>query len=238
MRSGTAGIRDGLDGAKVIFASRRGQESAESLEIRIVFSAALGAALFEVGRHAIDLPDLNNCVADRFAVGPKDAAAQVSNFPNGRGCRVVDNDQVVVRVERKLVRIKRALGHPWRRPHERFGERSRNGEEPGPPTGMLEKPPTGERDCIVHKIIDSKICLVHMAIQPGGTSPAEPLRSGATRSLCPGGGGSLGVVHAPEPHDSPLANGKHVHPLGLEQPSAEFCLCSLPAKHRHVLACG
>ena len=58
----------------------------------------------------VGLPDLDQGVAQRIAVGVEYATDQVRHLANGRRDRVVDDQQVVVGVERQLVGIERTLG--------------------------------------------------------------------------------------------------------------------------------
>ena len=73
---------------------------------------------------AVDLPDLDEGVADRVAPGVEDPAAQVGDLADGRRDAVVDDQQVVVGVERQLVGIERPLGL-GRRPDQLVGEDAR-----------------------------------------------------------------------------------------------------------------
>ena len=105
-----AGVGDGLDRAEVVFAGRAGQEPAEALEVRVALVAALVAVGVEVDAVGVALPDLDDGVADRVALGVEDAAGQVRDLADGRRDGVVDDDQVVVGVERQLVGVERPLG--------------------------------------------------------------------------------------------------------------------------------
>src|SRR5580704_14603448 len=59
----------------------------------------------------IDLPDFDQCIANRIAAGVEDFAAEVSHVTHGRRDRIVDDEQIVVRVERQMIGIERALRH-------------------------------------------------------------------------------------------------------------------------------
>ena len=71
-------------------------------------------------------------VASRIGlpVGVEDPAGQVGDLADGRGDAVVDDDQVVVGVERQLVGVERPLGQR-RGAGELLGEQAAGGEERG-----------------------------------------------------------------------------------------------------------
>ncbi len=87
-----AGVGDWLDRPKIILAGGTGEKPAETLEVRIALVVAV-AALMEIDAVMIDLPDLDQGVADRIALGIEDPTAEVGNFSE-RGIQgVVDDDQ-------------------------------------------------------------------------------------------------------------------------------------------------
>ena len=67
-------------------------------------------AAMQVYTVSIDLPDFNERISDRPAGRVEQLARQVSNFPDGRREVVVNNDQIIVGIERQMVGIERALG--------------------------------------------------------------------------------------------------------------------------------
>ena len=71
---------------------------------------ALGAISVDIDPLAVHLPDFHEGVAHRLAVFVENAPAQVRDLANGRGNRVVDDDQVVVGVERQPIRVERPFG--------------------------------------------------------------------------------------------------------------------------------
>ena len=85
------------------------EEAAEALEVRVALVAVVGAGM-QVDAVAVDLPDFDDGIANRPAVGVQDPAAQVRDFADGRRDRVVDDEQVVVGVERQLVGVERPFG--------------------------------------------------------------------------------------------------------------------------------
>ena len=74
----------------------------------------------------VALPDFDERVADRRALHVEDLAREVGDGADGGGDRVVDDDQVVVGVERQLVGVERPLGLIGRL-RQRLGERPADG---------------------------------------------------------------------------------------------------------------
>src|SRR5271157_559225 len=101
-------VRDRLDGPEVVFAGRAGQEAAEPLEVGVVLVPVLQVGP-EVRPVAVALPDLDDRVADRVALGIEDLAAEVRDFAHSGSDGIVDDEQVVVGVEGELGRVERAL---------------------------------------------------------------------------------------------------------------------------------
>src|SRR5437660_7944275 len=72
----TAGVGDRFDGAEIIFARGSGEKAAEALEVGIAVLrvAALGV---QVSAVVVALPDLDERITNRVALGIENAAAQV-----------------------------------------------------------------------------------------------------------------------------------------------------------------
>src|SRR5262249_17301846 len=103
------GVRNGFDGAKQVIACRAGHETSEALKVHIALVLVDRAAV-NVGAVVVALPDFDESAADRLAVTVEDAAAQIAGRAHGRRDRVVYDQQVVVGVERHLVRVERPFG--------------------------------------------------------------------------------------------------------------------------------
>ncbi len=86
----------------------------------------------------LHLPDLDQRIADGRAPRVKDSATEVGYLTGRRGERVVDDDQIVVRVQRQMVGIKWAFGLP-RRAHQFLGESSGNSEQRGAEGQLAQK---------------------------------------------------------------------------------------------------
>ena len=104
----------------------------------------------QVNAVGITLPDLDERVADGFAAGVEHPAADVGDLAHAGRDPVVDDQQVVVGVEREMVRIIRSLGLR-RRPGQRLGKGAGGGEEGGGEAGVPEEGAPGlERKQEVH----------------------------------------------------------------------------------------
>jgi hypothetical protein len=96
-------VGDRLDRPEVVLAGRTGQEAAVSLEVRIEL-LAVARGLLEVGAVLVALPDLDDGIAQRLALGVEELAGEMRDLADGRRNCVVDDQQVVVGVERELRR--------------------------------------------------------------------------------------------------------------------------------------
>jgi len=99
---GTAAVRGGLDGPEVVFAGTAGEESTEALEVLVAVSS-LGGLGMDVDAAAVDLPDFHKGVANRSTALFEDAAAQMGDFPHGRRCRLIDDQEIIIGIQRKVV---------------------------------------------------------------------------------------------------------------------------------------
>ena len=122
----TAGIGDGLDGAEIILAGGAGEEAAEALEICVAPGLAVAAGV-EVDALAIDLPDLDDGVADRVAFRIEQAAGEVGDLADGGGDAVVDDEKIVVGIEWEVGGVERTFGL-FGGERELFGEGTGRGE--------------------------------------------------------------------------------------------------------------
>src|SRR5690606_5718634 len=113
-----------LDRAEVVLALRSSQEAAEALKIRIAFFT-IAAAAVKVSAVIIDLPDFNSGISNGRAVTAEHPPGQMRDLADRRGDRIIDNQEVVVRVERQAVGIKRSFRLGWRK-------RQFLGKRPGP----------------------------------------------------------------------------------------------------------
>src|SRR5436309_40261 len=110
-----AGIGYRFDGSEIVFTSRAGEKPPKSLKIFITDSVGIMAV--QINALAIHLPDFHQRITNWIPFGIEDASAQMSYFADGGSNGVVDNDQVVVRIERQTVGIERTFGLA-RGPHQ------------------------------------------------------------------------------------------------------------------------
>ena len=103
--------------------------------MKIAVARAVAIVGVEIDAVIIDLPDFDEGIAHRLAGSAKNAAGQMGYLAQCRRERIVDNDQIVVGVQRQLVGIERALGQS-RRDGQLFGPGSpgkRSGGRQGKP---------------------------------------------------------------------------------------------------------
>ena len=130
----TARVGDRLDGAEVVFAGGTGEEAAEALEIGVPLRAAV-AAFVEINAVMIDLPDFHQRVADRLALRIGHPPAEVRHAAQGGGEAIVQDDEVIVGIQREIDGVKRPLGL-LRGERESFRERAGH-PEPRSPEGEI-----------------------------------------------------------------------------------------------------
>ena len=122
-----ARIRHGLDRAEKIFARGARAEAPEALEIFVAFLGVARAGV-EIRAAVIALPDFHERIANRRAAGVEDASAEIRDFADRGRERVVHDEQIVVGIEREVIRVKWPFG--LRRCVEEFlGECAGDGEE-------------------------------------------------------------------------------------------------------------
>src|SRR6266511_5600129 len=82
----------------------------------------------KVSPAVVALPNFDDCVPNRFACGTEDSSAHVGNLAHARSQRVVDDDQIVVGIERQMIWVERAFGLTWRE-NQLLRERTWHGEK-------------------------------------------------------------------------------------------------------------
>ena len=135
---GTARIKDRLDGAEIILAGGSSEKTAKALEVLV--AGGVGVLAVQIDAVIVHLPDLDQGIANRVPFDIEDATAQVSDFAHGWRERVVDDDQVIVGVEGKVVRVERPFG--LARCQESLGKSAGKGEKRGPETDLTEETPS------------------------------------------------------------------------------------------------
>src|SRR5688572_12155605 len=102
-------VIDRLDRAEVVLALRVAEEASVSLKVAVE-TGWLAAARVHVRAGPVDLPDLHESIPHRLTRFRQHAAGQVRDLADGRSDAVIDDEEVVVGVERELVRIERPFG--------------------------------------------------------------------------------------------------------------------------------
>lgn len=106
-----AGVGNRLDGSEIIDPAGIGEEPPVALEIRVAFPLVVRVPTVQVDAMVIHLPDLHHRIPDRTSVGRQNSAAQVGDFSQCRSDRVIEDDQVIVCIQRHLVRVERTFRH-------------------------------------------------------------------------------------------------------------------------------
>src|ERR1051326_7177180 len=105
-----AGVGDRLDRAEVIFTLAAREEPAKTLEVLVANVLLLGAVIgVQVHALGIALPDLDERVLHGIAFFVQDQTGQVRDVTDRRSDALVDNEEIVVGVERQLVGVERSF---------------------------------------------------------------------------------------------------------------------------------
>ena len=91
----------------LVKARRLGMETPEALEISVLFIGRAATLAMQINTLRIALPNLHDRSANRRAVRPQDASAEIRHFAQGGSRGIVDDQQIVIRIERQMVGIKR-----------------------------------------------------------------------------------------------------------------------------------
>jgi len=119
-----------LDGAKIVFALEPVRKPAKSLEVFVALRVSVTTV--EIDAMVVHLPDFHERVPYGVALRVEDAPAQVRDFADRRSDAVVDDDEVVVRIERPGGPIEWALGLSGRA--DKFvGKNAGHGKQPAAP---------------------------------------------------------------------------------------------------------
>src|SRR4051812_14919120 len=68
----------------------------------------------QVNAIVVHLPNLHERVAERLPAAIENSSGQVRDLANGQRERVVDDEQIIVCIQRKVVGIKWSFGLSWR----------------------------------------------------------------------------------------------------------------------------
>jgi len=155
VRRGARRVGDRFNCAKAIFAGRSGLKTSEALEVSVETIVAFPALLLQVRAGVVHLPDFNDRVLDRLATRVEQAPAQMRDFTNRRRDGITHNNEVVIRIERESVRVKRPFRYPRCLAQQLLGEQAGHSEEASRERGASEKMPAGQFEmAIFHKELD------------------------------------------------------------------------------------
>ena len=101
-------VLDRFDGPEVVLAFRIAQESPVPLKV-LVEPGWLTTTGVHVGTRVVDLPDLDERIAHRLTRSRQHPPGEVSNVSDGWRNAVVDDQEIVVGVERQDIRIERSF---------------------------------------------------------------------------------------------------------------------------------
>ncbi len=110
-------------------------------------------SLFQIRRRAINLPNLDQRVADWLTSGIENPPTQMGDLPHRRSDRIAHNDQIVVSIAREFVWIEWASSHLRRPAHQFFGKEARHGKIARCQRGRLQE--TTTRKVTAHALHDS-----------------------------------------------------------------------------------
>ena len=141
-------IRHWLDRAEKILARTAREETPEALEIPVALFR-IARVRMQVGPAVVALPDFHERIAHRVALRIEDAPAHVSNLADCGSDRVIDDDEIVIRIERQMVRVKRPL-RLRRRARELLGKSPRHRKKREAHSSAGEKTTAVERGEFLH----------------------------------------------------------------------------------------
>lgn len=118
---GAASVRCRLDAAEVIFTSRAREKATVALEVAVKVSAVPCLSV-DIVSTDIRLPNFDYRISDRTSRGSFYRTAEMSDLTDCGRDLIVDDDEIVIGVERKLIGVERPLRLPGR-----FGQRLREG---------------------------------------------------------------------------------------------------------------
>ena len=120
MSGRTSFVGDRFNCSEIVFSIRTGQESTVTLEIRVECSLAL-RVLLQISSVFVALPDFDHGVAQWVSAGIQDPPTQMGNRADCRCDPIIDDQQIVIGIQRQLVRKERSFGG-CRSPGQFFGK--------------------------------------------------------------------------------------------------------------------
>tara|TARA_B100001105_G_C22339214_1_gene420463 strand:+ start:221 stop:856 length:636 start_codon:yes stop_codon:yes gene_type:complete len=124
-----SGIGRRFDGTEVVLTPGAGEKASIALEVPVPLVLSVGLGM-EVDPLVVYLPDLNDGIAERLAPGVHHHAAKVAHGTYRGSNLVVDDEEIIVGIEGKVVGIERPLHVPGRA-GESLRQGAGHGEEGG-----------------------------------------------------------------------------------------------------------
>jgi hypothetical protein len=134
--AGTPRIKHRFDRAEIIFTAGPGHEPTKTLEIGFAFGVFVAAV--QINTIVVSLPDFDQHTAKWVPASIQNSAGKMGDLADGGSDGIIDDDEVVIRVQGKVVRIKRAFGLLGCE-QQLFREGTRNGEEHHAQPGALNE---------------------------------------------------------------------------------------------------
>ena len=103
------GIGNRLDGAEKIFPRGAREETSEALEMLVAFFLVARAGM-KISAVVVALPDFDHRIFYRTPAAVQDAPAEPGHFAHGGRDVVIENEKIVIGIEREFIRIKWTLG--------------------------------------------------------------------------------------------------------------------------------
>lgn len=107
-----ARITDRFDGAEQVFTFTPREKSSETLEIFVAFIRAHALAV-EISTFVIALPNFYFRAPHRLTFGIEDSTAEVGDLAERGAEGIVENEQIIISIERQVIRIKGAFRLLW-----------------------------------------------------------------------------------------------------------------------------
>ena len=124
-----SGIGRWFDGAEVVMTPGAGEEASIALEVLVPFVLSVGLGM-EVDPLVVYLPDLDDGIAERLPLGVHHHAAEVAYSTYCGSNPVVDDEEIIVGIQGKVVGIEGPLHVPGRT-GEGLCQGTGHGEESG-----------------------------------------------------------------------------------------------------------
>ena len=121
---GAWSVGNGTNRPEVITALRTGEESTIPLKVGIALLSASRPAGMDIASFGVCFPEFDDNARGRGSVAVENLPVEVGDFSDRRLQRIVDQDEIIIRVEGQFVRIERAFRLEGS-DHQLLGKKSR-----------------------------------------------------------------------------------------------------------------